>query len=356
MGAAETSALRGGTVIAARRGWRDEGPTSLFTVEFDPWLSRAARMHASREALVTPTGSLSYGELETRARATAGGLAARGVRPGDRVALALAPGEDFVAALHGCLLLGAAAVPIDLRLGAAEREARMRGVAATVEGPIDGPPLASVARHRADAVATVMYTSGSTAAPKPVSLSYGNWLWNALGSAVALGLDVDERWLCPMPLAHVGGLSILLRSAIYGTTVVLPGRFDLEAAPFVRAAIAQLEGLMSDSERRIAELFRIYDEVFDALTAQRTPEPFRRFLVDGPKVFARLGERMGRLEQLVSYWAHQFPGRKPRQMSPEAVFDGLRNLLSALSLGADFMAIERTPTARVWRGGDPITG
>ena len=241
MGAAETSALRGGTVIAARRGWRDEGPTSLFTVEFDPWLSRAARMHASREALVTPTGSLSYGELETRARATAGGLAARGVRPGDRVALALAPGEDFVAALHGCLLLGAAAVPIDLRLGAAEREARMRGVAATVEGPIDGPPLASVARHRADAVATVMYTSGSTAAPKPVSLSYGNWLWNALGSAVARGLDVDERWLCPMPLAHVGGLSILLRSAIYGTTVVLPGRFDLEAA----------KRDLADGERRV---------------------------------------------------------------------------------------------------------
>jgi O-succinylbenzoic acid--CoA ligase len=210
-------------------------------VEFDPWLSRAARMHASREALVTPTGSLSYGELETRARATAGGLAARGVRPGDRVALALAPGEDFVAALHGCLLLGAAAVPIDLRLGAAEREARMRGVAATVEGPIDGPPLASVARHRADAVATVMYTSGSTAAPKPVSLSYGNWLWNALGSAVALGLDVDERWLCPMPLAHVGGLSILLRSAIYGTTVVLPGRFDLEAA----------KRDLADGERRV---------------------------------------------------------------------------------------------------------
>jgi len=129
-------------------------------------------------------------------------------------------------------------------------------------------------------------------------------------------------------------------------------RFDVETSPFVRTAIGRLDTLMSDSERRIAELFRIYDEVFDALTAQRSPEPFRRFLVDGPKVFARLGERMGRLEQLVSYWSHQFPGRKPRQMSPEAVFDGLRNLLSALSLGADFMGMERTPTARVWRGDD----
>src|SRR5438132_1022145 len=50
----------------------------------------------------------------------------------------------------------------------------------------------------------------------------------ALGSAVALGLDQSERWLCPMPLAHVGGLSILLRSAVYTTTVVLHGRFDTD--------------------------------------------------------------------------------------------------------------------------------
>ena len=75
----------------------------------------------------------------------------------------------------------------------------------------------------------MMYTSGTTAAPKPVLLSYDNWLWNALGSALALGLDPDERWLCPMPLAHVGGLSIQIRSAIYATTVLLHERFDTDA-------------------------------------------------------------------------------------------------------------------------------
>src|SRR5205807_1020670 len=49
------------------------------------------------------------------------------------------------------------------------------------------------------------------------------------------GLDPQERWLCPMPLAHVGGLSILIRSAVYGTTAVLHERFDTEA---VAAALA----------------------------------------------------------------------------------------------------------------------
>jgi o-succinylbenzoate---CoA ligase len=75
----------------------------------------------------------------------------------------------------------------------------------------------------------VMHTSGTTAAPKPVVLTDSNFLASALGSAVALGLDPAERWLCPMPLIHVGGLSIPIRSAIYATTAVLHGRFDTEA-------------------------------------------------------------------------------------------------------------------------------
>src|SRR2546430_639478 len=74
-----------------------------------------------------------------------------------------------------------------------------------------------------------MHTSGTTAMPKPVVLSRANFLASALGSAVALGLDPAERWLCPMPLTHVGGLSIPIRSAIYATTAVLHGRFGTEA-------------------------------------------------------------------------------------------------------------------------------
>ncbi len=66
-----------------------------------------------------------------------------------------------------------------------------------------------------------MFTSGTTSFPKPVYLTPRNWEANAIGSALALGLDPNERWLCVMPLAHVGGLSILLRSTLYATTVVL---------------------------------------------------------------------------------------------------------------------------------------
>jgi len=125
-------------------------------------------------------------------------------------------------------------------------------------------------------------------------------------------------------------------------------RFDPDSARFAGTAIGQLEGLMGDCERRVAELFKMYDDVFEALTQSRSPEPFRRFLIDGPKVFARLGERMGRLEQLVSFWGHQFPGRKTRHLSPEAIVDGLRNLTAALSLGAGPAGVDVPPSERVW--------
>jgi O-succinylbenzoic acid--CoA ligase len=104
-----------------------------------------------------------------------------------------------------------------------------------VEEPLSGPALDVPVPLALDAVAAVMHSSGTTATPKPVPLSFGNWLASALGSAVALGLDQAERWLCPLPVVHVGGLSIPIRSAIYGTTVVLHERFDVEA---VRGALS----------------------------------------------------------------------------------------------------------------------
>jgi o-succinylbenzoate---CoA ligase len=206
------------------------------------WLERAASTDPARTAIETQQGSRSYAQLLADARAGAAELAGRGAAPGAHVAIALPPGLAFAQALHACLLLGAVAVPLDLRLSAPERDQVASGAAVVVEEPLaasslhpqgargDAPRRPSVARTRAghdlDATAVVIHTSGTTSVPQPVELTYGNFLWSALGSAVALGLDPRERWLCALPLSHVGGLSILLRSAIYGTTAVVHERFD----------------------------------------------------------------------------------------------------------------------------------
>lgn len=196
----------------------------------DSWLDLAAGKHADRAAVETPERTVSYAELAQLATDAVAGLTSLGVRRGDRVAIEMVDRVEFLIALHACLLMGAPAVPVDIRLNAAERELRHRTAAtilrtvpaaAGAPGKITPPEEASIA--------TVMHTSGTTANPKPVELSYGNWLANALGSAVALGLDPAERWLCPMPLTHVGGLSIPIRSSIYATTAVLHAGYDTGA-------------------------------------------------------------------------------------------------------------------------------
>ena len=160
----------------------------------EPWLERAAALRPDRVAIEAPDGALTYAALLDRARAAARGL--HGV-----VAIDLPPGLEFAVRLHAALLAGAAAMPVDQRLNPRER--------------------AALTESAAPGTALIVHTSGTTGAPRPVELTRENILAGALGTAVALGLDPDERWLCPLPLGHVGGLMVLLRSAISATTAVI---------------------------------------------------------------------------------------------------------------------------------------
>lgn len=226
------------------------------------WLLRAADRRPDHQALVTEDGPLTYRELVGAVDGFAAELWRAGVGAGDRVVLLLPPGERFVVTLHAVLRLGATAVPLDPALPADERERRSAGATAKVgvasgapgnavvvdpleagkprtgcDGGDDAPVLLDT--HDLDAPAIVVHTSGTSGPAKPIPLTYGNWLWSAIGSAATLGCPPDERWLCAMPLNHVGGLSVLLRSAIAGTTAVVHGGWDTER---VLAALTGTDG------------------------------------------------------------------------------------------------------------------
>ena len=190
----------------------------------EEWLTRSARRWPDRVAIETPERVLAYRELDRLAGAGAREL---GVAAGSRVAIALPPGADFAVALHACLRAGAVAAPVDLR----DPGRRPPDCDALIEDPLacTADPLPAQP-HDLAATAAVVSTSGTTAQPREVPLTYGNFLWSAIGSAVALGIAPEERWLCTLPLVHVGGLSIVLRSAIYGTTAVVHERFVAEDA------------------------------------------------------------------------------------------------------------------------------
>src|SRR4051794_31649532 len=102
---------------------------TLRGVLVDAWLPRAAAARPERAAV----NALTYAGLRDAPAAAARVLLARGARPGARVGLALAPGEAYAVALHACLWLGAVAVPLDLRLAAAERERRASGCVTIVD-------------------------------------------------------------------------------------------------------------------------------------------------------------------------------------------------------------------------------
>ena len=248
----------------------------------EAWLHRAARTRPDVVALRADDGALTYAELHAAATLAAQRLSALGVRPGDRVGIALPARRAFVETLHGCLLLGAVAVPVDRRLKTAERAAQTGSCATVVSRPLDGladerAPLTDT--HDLTATAIVVHTSGTTRGPRAVALTFGNWLWSALGSAAALGVRRDDIWLCTLPLAHVGGLSILVRSAIYATRVVLHERFVAEAAADEVATRSTLVSVVPTTLARLLD------------AGLHHPPPLRVALVGGAPIGSSLLER-----------------------------------------------------------------
>jgi O-succinylbenzoic acid--CoA ligase len=106
----------------------------------------------------------------------------------------------------------------------------MDAAAATllVDTPLDGAEADTdlLPACQDEDVMLVVFTSGTTAEPRAIELTAQNLLASAVASSWNLGVDPADRWLGVLPLFHVGGLSILTRSAVYGTTAVIHERFD----------------------------------------------------------------------------------------------------------------------------------
>lgn len=210
------------------------------------WLTRSARSAPDRLALRTPAGDVAYAELHAGAERAARRLAARGVAAGDRVATTLPPGREFAELLHAMPRIGAVLVPLNTRLRPAERAAQeaTAGARLTVHEPLAGDEADVPLREKIEPAApfTLLFTSGSTAAPKPVLLSYANHAASAQAAAANLPLLAGDRWLCVLPLFHVGGLAILVRCAIAGAAALVHDGFDAQA---VRASLESGESTLA---------------------------------------------------------------------------------------------------------------
>ena len=190
-------------------------------------LQASARAHAERPALLWDGGALSYAELDARACAQARALDARGVRSGDRVAVTLPNGWEFVVALVGGLKAGATVATLDPLLKLDERAgilADLAPAAVVEDAPADGATWTS---RDPRGPALVLYTSGSTGRPKGAMLSH-----EAVVTAITswaepiMALTPADVVLAALPLSHSFGLNgALLAPLLAGACVRLVERF-----------------------------------------------------------------------------------------------------------------------------------
>jgi len=190
--------------------------------------------------------ALTARDLLRRVERRAAGLRRAGIR-GPVVALRGPADAELVVTLHALGWLGVAVLPLpwkasprDLELAgrADQRVGELPDAVPTLDDDAPCPP----ADWPLDAPRLCVATSGTTGAPRVVALTTLQLMTSAFGSAIRLGHLPTDRWVCALPLHHVGGLSILFRCAWYGTTVELHDRFDAAA---VNHAIDQGAALVS---------------------------------------------------------------------------------------------------------------
>lgn len=80
--------------------------------------------------------------------------------------------------------------------------------------------------YQLDSTASIMYTSGTTGNPKGVVQCFSNHLASALATQENMNITAEDCWLCPVPLFHISGLSIIIRQLVLGCSFRLYSKFD----------------------------------------------------------------------------------------------------------------------------------
>jgi fatty-acyl-CoA synthase len=234
--------------------------------DVSPWQPKSlgeflAAQPRDAEALVTPTGRLTYGELLQRSRDAAGAMHALGLRKGDHAAILMGNDEHWLTLFYGAALLGAVTVPANTRFKAQELEyclkqadckalfyaprfldidyeAMVRDIrpklprlAHTVRAQELGAAPFVPGNARPEDLLLIQFTSGTTAYPKGVMLTHDNMLRNAWAAGERMGVTPEDRYFNCRPFFHVGGSTLsALVSLVYGSCLVTLPTFEPGAA------------------------------------------------------------------------------------------------------------------------------
>lgn len=218
------------------------------------WLTKQAYLTPDKPAMELESGEeISFSKLKKKSETFARKLQTYGVKAGTHVGILSTNNPSFIIAIHALSYIGAVSVLLNVRLTKEEIEYQLSDshtslllTCETMEQSAREIPLSipvqSFVEIKAlresdcevrdeitlDEAFTIIYTSGTTGFPKGVIHTYGNHWWSAIGSALNLGLLESDKWLATLPFYHVGGLSIFIRSVIYGMPVYIVEKFTEE--------------------------------------------------------------------------------------------------------------------------------
>ncbi|WP_243291134.1 o-succinylbenzoate--CoA ligase [Bacillus sp. FJAT-47783] len=258
------------------------------------WLRQRAFLTPERIALTYQGKHLTFSQLDEQVTKRAKQLTTFGVRRNDYVGIFMRNSIEMVVTIHALHYVGAAIVLLNTRLSEREviwqiNDANVTFTICDEEGyallnektnavlsseivSLEETDVEVVSSFSLQKVATIMYTSGTTGNPKGVKQTFGNHWWSAMGSMLNLGLQQEDTWLCAVPIFHISGLSILMRSVIYGMRVVLHPSFQPETMN---------EAIMKEGVTIVSVVSTMLQQMVEALGEQTYPSTFRCMLLGG---------------------------------------------------------------------------
>ncbi|MFC6322593.1 o-succinylbenzoate--CoA ligase [Companilactobacillus baiquanensis] len=214
------------------------------------WLKKQAQLNPNKTALILEHSDFTFKELDESVQLYASKLSTR-AKKHDRIAVFITNSFNGYIAVLALQQLGAEIVFLNTRLSKDELAFQLRDSNSKFCLIDDGTDISEIAQvnfpqvHISDTlslvpdksyqpveefnnddITSIMYTSGTSGRPKGVLQTFGNHFYSAIATSLNLGINYRDSWVLSVPLFHISGFSIMMRSLIYGIGIYLIPKFD----------------------------------------------------------------------------------------------------------------------------------